>query len=67
VIVAAGGISLPGLTSFDVRKGLRPRRDPVVGDLATAAGPVQTGSYGQHQIHALTFRVASRPRLHLRR
>ncbi|HEX2085785.1 MAG TPA: hypothetical protein VHF89_08890 [Solirubrobacteraceae bacterium] len=57
VVIADGGISLPGLTAVDVRPGLRPRRDPRVGDLATAAGPVQTGSYGQAQIHALRFAV----------
>ena len=57
VVIAAGGISLPGLTAVDVRPGLRPRRDPRIGDLATAAGPVQTGSYGQKQIHALRFAV----------
>ena len=57
VVVADGGISLPGLTAVDVRPGLRPRRDPRVGDRATAAGPVQTGSYGQSQIHALRFAV----------
>jgi hypothetical protein len=57
VVVADGSISLPGVTAVDVRPGLRPRRDPRVGDRATAAGPVQTGSYGQSQIHALRFRV----------
>ena len=57
VVIAAGGISLPGLTAVDVRPGLRPRRDPRAGDRATAAGPVQTGTYGQSQIHALRFDV----------
>jgi hypothetical protein len=57
VVVAAGSISLPGLTAIDVRPGLRPRRDPAVGDQVTAAGPVQQGSFGQDQIHALRFRV----------
>ena len=57
VVIAAGGISLPGATAVDVRPGLRPRRDPRVGDRATAAGPVQTGSYGQSQNHALRFAV----------
>ena len=57
VVVAAGGISLPGVTAVDVAPDLRPRRDPRVGDTATAAGPVQQGSYGQDQIHALRFRV----------
>ena len=57
VVIADGSISLPGVTAVDVRPGLRPRRDPRIGDRATAAGPVQTGSYGQSQIHALRFRV----------
>jgi hypothetical protein len=57
VVIADGSISLPGLTAVDVKPSLRPRRDPGVGDRATAAGPVQTGTYGQSQIHALRFRV----------
>jgi hypothetical protein len=57
VVVNGGGISLPGLTAVDVRPGLRPRRDPRPGDRVTAAGPVQRGSFGQDQIHALQFRV----------
>jgi hypothetical protein len=57
VVIADGGISAPGLTSVDVRPGLRPGRDPGIGDVATAAGPVQRGSADQAQIHALTFRV----------
>jgi hypothetical protein len=57
VVVADGGISLPGLTAVDVKPSLRPRRDPRLGDRATAAGPVQTGSFGQDQIHALRFAV----------
>jgi hypothetical protein len=58
VVVADGSITAPGLTSIDVRPGLRPDRDPRVGDVATAAGPVQRGSVGQRQVHALVFRVA---------
>lgn len=58
VVVAGGGITAPGLTAIDVRPGLRPRRDPRVGDRASAAGPVQTGSLGQAQIHALRFRTS---------
>ena len=57
VVIADGSISLPGVTAVDVKPSLRPRRDPGIGDRATAAGPVQTGSYGQSQIHALRFRV----------
>jgi hypothetical protein len=58
VIADPQGITLPGLTAIDVRKGLRPHPLPGVGDLISAAGPVQTGSYGQDQIHALELRVA---------
>jgi hypothetical protein len=53
VVVAAGSITLPGVTSIDVAADLRPARDPGIGDRVSAAGPVQTGSYGQSQIHAL--------------
>jgi hypothetical protein len=58
VIADSGGITLPGLTAIDVRKGLRPHPLPGIGDLISAAGPVQTGSYGQSQIHALELHVA---------
>jgi hypothetical protein len=57
VVVDGGSITLPGMTAIDVAPELRPRRDPRVGDRVSAAGPVQTGSYGQSQIHALEFRV----------
>jgi hypothetical protein len=60
VVVDPQGITLPELTAIDVRKGLRPHPLPGPGDLISAAGPVQTGSYGQHQIHALELHVAGR-------
>ena len=60
VVVDAGSITIAGMTAIDVARGLRPRRDPRVGDRVSAAGPVQTGSYGQSQIHALEFRVSRR-------
>ncbi len=60
VIVDPQGITLPGLTAIDVRKGLRPHPLPEAGDLISAAGPVQTGSYDQSQIHALELHVAGR-------
>jgi hypothetical protein len=60
VISDRQGITLPGLTAIDVRKGLRPHPLPGVGELISAAGPVQTGSYGQSQIHALELHVAGR-------
>jgi hypothetical protein len=58
VIADPQGITLPGLTAIDVRAGLRPDPLPGVGDLISAAGPVQTGSFGQSQIHALELNVA---------
>jgi hypothetical protein len=58
VIADPQGLTLPGLTAIDVRRGLRPRPLPGPGDLVSAAGPVQTGSYGQSQIHALELHVA---------
>lgn len=60
VIVDSQSITLPGLTAIDVRKGLRPHPLPGIGDLISAAGPVQTGSYGQSQIHAIELHVAGR-------
>jgi hypothetical protein len=57
VVIDAGSVTLAGLTAIDVAPELRPRRDPRVGDRVSAAGPVQTGSYGQSQIHALEFHV----------
>jgi hypothetical protein len=58
VVVDPQSITLPGLTSIDVRVGLRPHPLPGPGDLISAAGPVQTGSFGQDQIHALELHVA---------
>jgi hypothetical protein len=55
VVVDAGSFTLPGMTAIDVARELRPRHDPSVGDRASAAGPLQTGSYGQSQIHAVEF------------
>jgi hypothetical protein len=57
VVFDPQGITLPGLTAIDVRKGLRPQPLPGRGDLISAAGPVQTGSYGQSQVHALELHV----------
>ncbi len=55
VVVLDGSVTGPGMTAVDVRPELRPRRDPKVGDRVSAAGPVQQGSFGQSQIHALEF------------
>jgi hypothetical protein len=55
VVVLDGSVTAPGITAVDVRPELRPRVDPRVGDRVSAAGPVQRGSHGQSQIHALEF------------
>ena len=60
VVVLAGDVTAPGATAIDVRAGLRPRRDPRVGDVVSAAGPVQRGHLGQAQIHALVFHARRR-------
>jgi hypothetical protein len=60
VVVADAGITAPGVTSVDVPPALRPRRDPRIGDRFSAAGPVQRGSYGQAQVHALDVAIARR-------
>jgi len=58
VVLAGGSVTGPGLTAVDVRPGLRPERDPRTGDFASAMGPVQRGSFGQEQVHALAVRFA---------
>jgi hypothetical protein len=56
VLASTQQVSGPGITVVDVKPALRPRRDPRVGDLVAAAGPVYRGSYGQRQIEALAVR-----------
>jgi hypothetical protein len=58
VILDASSLSAPGVTVLDVSRGLRPDRDPMVGDLVTGAGPVYRGSYNQRQIQVTVFRAA---------
>ena len=53
-------VSGGGLVIFDVRRDLRPRRDPRPGDEVTGWGPVFPGSYGQRQIQVEKFRVRRR-------
>jgi hypothetical protein len=50
ILASSASITLPGVTVLDVSRALRPRHDPRVGDWAAGAGPVYTGSHGQHQI-----------------
>jgi len=58
VLASRESITAPGISAVDVRRGLRPKPLPRTGDRLSAAGPVQVGSYGQRQIHALRLRVA---------
>jgi hypothetical protein len=51
-VLAGGNVTARGISVIDVRRDLRPRRLPRIGDLVSAAGPVFTGSYGQRQIEA---------------
>jgi hypothetical protein len=51
-VLAGGNVTARGLSVIDVRRELRPRRLPRLGELVSAAGPVFTGSYGQRQIEA---------------
>ena len=60
LVVTGGNVTFPGVSVFDIEKELRPKRTPRIGDYASAAGPVYTGSYGQKQIQATELHVAYR-------
>jgi hypothetical protein len=52
-VLAGGSVTAPGISVIDIEKALRPDRLARAGDLVSAAGPVYTGSHGQHQIQAV--------------
>jgi hypothetical protein len=58
VLASLDGITAPGISVIDVRRDLRPRPLPGLGDAVSAAGPVHLGSYGQRQIQAEILHVA---------
>lgn len=58
VTASKQGVTLPGITIFDVRADLRPDPLPGVGDLVGGAGPVYPGHAGQKQIQVEEFHVA---------
>jgi len=58
VLASRQSITLPGISVIDVAVDLRPHPLPGPGDQVAAAGQVQTGSYGQSQIHAVAVRTA---------
>jgi hypothetical protein len=58
VTASKQGVTLPGITIFDVRTDLRPDPLPGVGDLVGGAGPVYPGHAGQKQIQVDEFHVA---------
>ena len=55
VLASRESITLPGISVIDVAVDLRPHPLPGPGDELAAAGPVQTGSSGQSQIHAVAI------------
>lgn len=57
VLASKDSITGPGISVIDVRKDLRPRPLPSIGDQIAAAGPVYRGSYGQRQIEAIAINV----------
>ena len=61
VLASEEGVTGPGISVIDVRRGLRPDPLPGTGDLMSAAGPVYPGSFGQRQIQAEVVRVAPTP------
>jgi len=52
-VLAGGSVTGPGISVVDIEKAMRPRRLARPGDVVSAAGPVYTGSHGQHQIQAV--------------
>lgn len=60
LVILGGSVTGPGITVLDVSKDIRPRRDPRVGDLASGAGPVYTGSVGQRQIQVTELHLLRR-------
>jgi len=60
VLTSEDGVTAPGITVVDVRRGLRPSPLPGPGDGLSAAGPVHAGSYGQRQIEAVEVFVQRR-------
>lgn len=59
-LAGCGDVTGPGFSVLDVSKELRPARDPAIGDLASGAGPVFRGSYGQRQIQVTELRLQRR-------
>ena len=57
VLLSSQSITAPGVTVVDVKRSLRPRPLPGIGDRLAAAGPVFEGSFGQTQIEAVAIRV----------
>ena len=60
LVILGGDVTFPGVSVLDIERDLRPRRTPRVGDSASAAGPVYTGSYGQKQIQATELHIGYR-------
>jgi hypothetical protein len=59
-VLAGGRITAPGISAIAVRRELRPRPLPRIGDWVSAAGVVWTGSHGQQQIEAEVLHIGRR-------
>ncbi len=57
VLASDESITGPGISVIDVKRSLRPSPLPGPGDRLSAAGPVETGSFGQRQIAAVAVRA----------
>jgi hypothetical protein len=55
VLADTDSVTGPGITVVDVRPDLRPSPLPGAGAEVTAAGTVESGSYGQSQVEAVAF------------
>ena len=60
VVAGRGGVTAPGISPIDIRPGLRPKRDPRLGDSVAAYGPVDRGSFGQRQVAAMELTILRR-------
>ncbi|HEX2435621.1 MAG TPA: hypothetical protein VHI76_03120 [Solirubrobacterales bacterium] len=55
VLADTAGVTGTGITVVDVGPDLRPQPLPGIGDHLSAAGPLETGSYGQRQVAAVAL------------
>ena len=59
VIVSGDSVTAPGVTVVKVHHSMRPSPLPRVGDTLSAAGTIDTGSHGEHQVVAVEVHFSS--------